>query len=176
MTSSSWRTTCETHSQYPYQNTHFLILVMARRRHLLFNRFVFAYSHIENRNLKVPSTSVNRASTVTTSASGGAVAVAASFAPQPPPPPQQQAPAQEVPTAAAAAAGRRRESRAAGAARLFGYLEASDGSGDEFDSPLEYAPAPTAAAPAHYARDKENAAPSAPALHHAMHHDHCLRY
>lgn len=131
-------------------------------------------SHIENRNLKVPSTSVNRVSTVTTSVSGGAVASAASFAPQPPPP--QPAPAPEAATAGAAAAGRRREARAAGAARLFGYLEASDGSGDEFDSPLEYAPAPSAAAPAHYARDKENAAPSAPTLHHAMHHDHCLRY
>ncbi|XP_026330880.1 protein charlatan isoform X2 [Hyposmocoma kahamanoa] len=145
--------------------------------HLRDAQFVLMSSHIENRNLKVPSTSVNRVSTVTTSASGGAVASAASFPPQPPPPPQQQAPAQEVSTAGAAAtAGRRRESRAAGAARLFGYLEASDGSGDEFDSPLEYAPAPAAAASAHYARDKENAAPSAPPLHHAMHHDHCLRY
>lgn len=114
---------------------------------------------------------------MTTSASGGAVASTASFAPQPPPPPQQQPSAQEATTGGAAAtAARRRESRAAGAARLFGYLEASDGSGDEFDAPLEYAQAPASTAPAHYTRDKENAAPTAPTLHHAMHHDHCLRY
>lgn len=92
---------------------------------------------------------------------------------------------------------RRREARAAGAARLFGYLEASDGSGDEYEAALDgefaagahahqahaaHAHAPHAAhaahahapAPQHYAatRDKENAAP----LHHAVHHDHCLRY
>lgn len=79
---------------------------------------------------------------------------------------------------------RRREVRAAGAARLFGYLEASDGSGDEYEAAAlgaEYAtaapaPVPPTHAP-HYARDKENAAP----LHHAgagaaLHHDHCLRY
>lgn len=75
---------------------------------------------------------------------------------------------------AGAGAGRRREARAAGAARLFGYLEASDGSGDEYEPPAlaaEFAPPAPPPAP-HYARDKENAAP----LHHAMHHDHCLRY
>ena len=66
---------------------------------------------------------------------------------------------------------RRRESRAAGAARLFGYLEASDGSGDEYEPP----PLPAEfGGTQHYTRDKENAAP--PPLHHALHHDHCLRY
>ncbi|XP_052742244.1 zinc finger protein 467 [Bicyclus anynana] len=81
------------------------------------------------------------------------------------------APPAPGPAAAGAPAGRRREARAAGAARLFGYLEASDGSGDEFEA----APLAEPFAP-HYARDKENAAP--PPLHHAhaMHHDHCLRY
>lgn len=86
--------------------------------------------------------------------------------------------------AGAGATVRRREQRAAGAARLFGYLEASDGSGDEYETPLssEFVGAPPPPAQP-YARDKENAAPSA--LHHApaaphaappMHHDHCLRY
>lgn len=76
---------------------------------------------------------------------------------------------------AAGGSGRRREARAAGAARLFGYLEASDGSGDEYEAPAlagEFAAAPAPAPAPHYTRDKENAAP----LHHALHHDHCLRY
>ncbi|XP_049700154.2 protein charlatan isoform X1 [Helicoverpa armigera] len=69
------------------------------------------------------------------------------------------------------AAGRRREARAAGAARLFGYLEASDGSADEYEAPALAEFAAAAPAPAPYARDKENAAP----LPHGL-HDHCLRY
>ncbi|XP_032518480.2 protein charlatan [Danaus plexippus] len=73
----------------------------------------------------------------------------------------------------AAGGGRRRETRAAGAARLFGYLEASDGSGDEYEPPTVLA-GDFPATP-HYTRDKENAAPQP--LHHSMqHHDHCLRY
>ncbi|XP_028168572.1 protein charlatan [Ostrinia furnacalis] len=63
-----------------------------------------------------------------------------------------------------------------GGAGLFGYLEASDGSGDEYEGALggEFAGAagPQHGAAPHYARDKENAAP----LHHAVHHEHCLRY
>ncbi|XP_045774196.1 protein charlatan [Maniola jurtina] len=101
--------------------------------------------HIESRNLKVPS-----------GAARGSVAPAATV----------PAPAAAAPAPQPAGAARRREGRAAGAARLFGYLEASDGSGDEFEAPLGEAFAP------HYARDKENAAPPLP---HAL-HDHCLRY
>ncbi|KAJ8719901.1 hypothetical protein PYW07_011944 [Mythimna separata] len=111
--------------------------------------------HIESRGLKVPA--------------GGARAPApAAFAQAAAP-----APAPE-PGPAAGGAGRRREARAAGAARLFGYLEASDGSGDEYEAPAlaPFAPAAPPAAP-HYARDKENAAPLSHA--HAL-HDHCLRY
>ncbi|CAH1637128.1 unnamed protein product [Spodoptera littoralis] len=111
--------------------------------------------HIESRNLKVPS-GVGRA--------GGAGGAGGAATPDP--------------TAGGAGvvsgAGRRREARAAGAARLFGYLEASDGSGDEYEPPVlapEFAAAPAPPAP-HYTRDKENAAP----LHHGLHHDHCLRY
>ncbi|XP_039757072.1 protein charlatan [Pararge aegeria] len=97
---------------------------------------------IESRGLKVP-----------TGARGPA-------APAPVPAPPAPAPGG---SGAAPAGARRREARAAGAARLFGYLEASDGSGDEFEAPPEqFAP--------HYARDKENAAPP-----HAL-HEHCLRY
>lgn len=114
-----------------------------------------ARSHIESRNLKVPA-GVARAA-------GGAFG-------------QGAAPAPDAGPAGAAAggAGRRREVRAAGAARLFGYLEASDGSGDEYEPPAlaaEFAPSAAPGAP-HYARDKENAAP----LQHGMHHEHCLRY
>ncbi|XP_063385308.1 zinc finger protein 319 isoform X1 [Cydia fagiglandana] len=103
--------------------------------------------HIESRNLKVP-TGVRNFTT----------------------------PTQPTEDATTSAQGRRREQRAAGAARLFGYLEASDNSGDEYEAPIqEQFPTAVAAAvgPAapHYARDKENAAP----MHHA-HHDHCLRY
>ncbi|XP_046968155.1 protein charlatan isoform X1 [Vanessa cardui] len=141
--------------------------------------------HIESRNLKVPS-GVNRGgfASAPQAAPGGAVGATGAV---------QGAGAQVVGAAAASGAGgagavagaggaggaagaaaggvRRRESRAAGAARLFGYLEASDGSGDEYEPPP--LPAEFGAAP-HYARDKENAAP--PPLHHALHHDHCLRY
>ncbi|KPI91031.1 Protein charlatan [Papilio xuthus] len=165
--------------------------------------------HIESRNLKVPTgvgrsagafSSSQAATTTGTAGAAGAAGVAVATgvaggaAPAPPPP-----------ALPAAGAIRRREQRAAGAARLFGYLEASDGSGDEYEPPPlppEYAPQPPHAAPAatpashahhaphaghaghaahaghaghaapHYARDKENAAP----LHHALHHDHCLRY
>ncbi|CAG4933002.1 unnamed protein product [Parnassius apollo] len=164
--------------------------------------------HIESRNLKVPS-GVGR------TGGGGGFSSGAAAAPAVVP-----AGGGQVAAAAAAAASggvtsqpagvRRREQRAAGAARLFGYLEASDGSGDEYEPPPlppEYAaqqqqqhatPAVTHAqhaahaahaahashiphsthaahaahATPHFARDKENAAP----LHHAMHHDHCLRY
>ncbi|XP_045536860.1 protein charlatan [Papilio machaon] len=106
--------------------------------------------HIESRNLKVP-TGVGRSAgafqTSQAAVAGVAGATGAGGAGGPP----------------GAAGG----ARAAGAARLFGYLEASDGSGDEYEPP----PLPPEYAP-HYARDKENAAP----LHHALHHDHCLRY
>lgn len=84
--------------------------------------------------------------------------------------------------------GRRREARAQGAARLFGYLEASDGSGDEYEvSPhLTHATEFTTetggtsaggggaggGGTPQFTRDKENAAPHA----HSLHHDHCLRY
>ncbi|CAB3227998.1 unnamed protein product [Arctia plantaginis] len=118
--------------------------------------------HIESRNLKVP---------VGMRGTGGAGGATAGFA--------ASAAGAEAGAAAGAGAasgsGRRRETRAAGAARLFGYLEASDGSGDEYEAPAlagEFAPAPAPAPAPHYTRDKENAAP----LHHALHHDHCLRY
>lgn len=105
--------------------------------------------HVESRNLKVPinvgrapggaAGGVFPASGVQLSAEAGAGGAAGAGG-------------------GGGAGGRR---RAAGAARLFGYLEASDGSGDEYEAaPLEYG--------AGYARDKENAAP--------LHHDHCLRY
>lgn len=112
-------------------------------------------SHIESRNLKVP---------VSAARAAGGSTFAASAAPAP----EASAGAG---AGAAGGAGRRREARAAGAARLFGYLEASDGSGDEYEAPAlaaEFAPAVPPAQ--HYARDKENAAP----LHHM--HEHCLRY
>ncbi|KAJ8719274.1 hypothetical protein PYW08_011449 [Mythimna loreyi] len=106
--------------------------------------------HIESRGLKVP-------------AGGRAGAACGLAAPAPAPEPGP-----------APGAARRREARAAGAQRLFGYLEASDGSGDEYEAPAlaQFAPAAPPAAP-HYARDKENAAPLSHA--HAL-HDHCLRY
>lgn len=108
--------------------------------------------HIESRSLKVPVGATRGAAP----APEASAAVAAGGA-----------------AAAGAAGARRREARAAGAARLFGYLEASDGSGDEYEpAPLSGEFAPAAPAPPHYTRDKENAAP----LHHALHHDHCLRY
>lgn len=140
------------------------------------NENVF-HSHIESRNLKVPS-GVNRGGFA-----GGAPqpAPGSAVAPGPLPGAGTQAVGGAGASSAgaggagaggaAAGGGRRRESRAAGAARLFGYLEASDGSGDEYEPPP--LPAEFGAAP-HYARDKENAAP--PPLHHALHHDHCLRY
>ncbi|XP_060804285.1 protein charlatan [Amyelois transitella] len=132
--------------------------------------------HIESRNLKVPS-SVGRTTSIafTSSATAGGGATAGVAA---------GAGGASVEGGGAGGAGgagvaaRRREQRAAGAARLFGYLEASDGSGDEYEgAPLgsEFAspaPPPPAAAAQHYTRDKENAAP----LHHSVHHDHCLRY
>ncbi|XP_052750339.1 protein charlatan [Galleria mellonella] len=136
--------------------------------------------HIESRNLKVP-TGVGRTTTVGfasaasqqaggAGASGGAAPGGGAGAGSAPGPGGADA---------AGAASRRREQRAAGAERLFGYLEASDGSGDEYEpaslgSEFTAAPAPAGppSAPTHYARDKENAAP----LHHAVHHDHCLRY
>ncbi|XP_075977312.1 uncharacterized protein LOC142977336 isoform X2 [Anticarsia gemmatalis] len=115
--------------------------------------------HIESRNLKVPvGVRGGAGASFPAGGAGGAGAAGGEAA------------------AGGAGAGRRREGRAAGAARLFGYLEASDGSGDEYEAPAlaaEFAAAaPAPAPPPHYARDKENAAP----LHHAMHHDHCLRY
>ncbi|XP_068629783.1 protein charlatan [Battus philenor] len=106
--------------------------------------------HIESRNIKVP-TSAGRGGAFAGAAAGGTAGPGA--------------PPAAPPAAAPPGTARRREQRAAGAARLFGYLEASDGSGDEYEPP----PLPPEY---HYARDKENAAP----LHHAMHHDHCLRY
>ncbi|XP_022112806.2 protein charlatan [Pieris rapae] len=125
------------------------------------------HHHVENRNLKVPSGVTRGGFPGGSQPSGGGVAGAS---------------AGGVPSAAAgptagsaAGGGRRRETRAAGAARLFGYLEASDGSGDEYEPPpLSDFGAP----PPPYARDKENAAPPPPPpqLHHALHHDHCLRY
>ncbi|XP_047507875.1 protein charlatan [Pieris napi] len=124
------------------------------------------HHHVENRNLKVPSGVARGGFPSGSQPSGGGVAGAT---------------AGGVPSAAAGPAagsapggGRRRETRAAGAARLFGYLEASDGSGDEYEPPpLSDFGAP----PPPYARDKENAAPPPPPqLHHALHHDHCLRY
>ncbi|KAJ2951506.1 hypothetical protein O0L34_g13656 [Tuta absoluta] len=120
--------------------------------------------HIENRNLKVPTTGVTRVVATTAQAP-------ATYVTQPAP---------QTDTVVATSGGapngnppRRRESRAAGAARLFGYLEASDGSGDEYEVPVEFEPAPTQNQTQHFTRDKENAAPT---LHHTMHHDHCLRY
>ncbi|XP_072948990.1 uncharacterized protein chn [Epargyreus clarus] len=113
--------------------------------------------HIESRNLKVP-TGVTRAGGFAAGAAPGGGAAGGAGA-----------------GAGAGGAVRRREGRAAGAARLFGYLEASDGSGDEYEAPAlgaEFAAGGAAAGAPHYARDKENAAP----MHHAMHHDHCLRY
>ncbi|RVE41468.1 hypothetical protein evm_013883 [Chilo suppressalis] len=133
--------------------------------------------HIESRNLKVPTTGVTRvAGNTFTAGPSGDVGVGAAGA--------GVGVGAGVGSVTAGgggagegsgAGGRRREGRAAGAARLFGYLEASDGSGDEYEAALggEFAPpapAPTSA-PQHY-RDKENAAP----MHHAVHHDHCLRY
>ncbi|KAI5643255.1 hypothetical protein NE865_04673 [Phthorimaea operculella] len=124
--------------------------------------------HIENRNLKVPTTGVTRVVTAPAQAPTTYVT--------------QAAPQTDTVVATSGNVGntsnggnpsRRRESRAAGAARLFGYLEASDGSGDEYEVPVEFEPAPTQNQTQHFTRDKENAAPT---LHHTMHHDHCLRY
>ncbi|CAK1542847.1 unnamed protein product [Leptosia nina] len=125
--------------------------------------------HIENRNLKVPS-GVGRGGFANASQQVGSVAAAA-----------PSAGSSAGSAVAGVATARRREGRAAGAARLFGYLEASDGSGDEYEPPpappLQTTtdfPTPGAPPPQHYARDKENAAPQP--LHHALHHEHCLRY
>lgn len=66
--------------------------------------------------------------------------------------------------------------RRAGAARLFGYLEASDGEPEpepEQQQFAQYEPAPGPAPPPTGPAappDKENAIP------HALHHEHCLRY
>ncbi|XP_048483415.1 protein charlatan isoform X2 [Plutella xylostella] len=123
--------------------------------------------HIESRNLKVPGVSRSAGVVVSGSFQGGGVGGGGGGG--------GGALAGEARGARRAGAG-----RPAGAARLFGYLEASDGSGDEYEPPLpEFseapppAPAPAPAAPAqHFPRDKENAAP----LHLPLHHDHCLRY
>lgn len=142
-------------------------------------------SHIESRNLKVPTSTARAA--VSAGGGGGVTAAAASG---------YAAAAAAVAAAegggggqGAAAGGRR---RAAGAARLFGYLEASDGSGDEYESGTlvsEFGASGVGAGAGagasggavigaggagvqHYARDKENAAP----LHHGVHHEQCLRY
>ncbi|XP_038212933.1 protein charlatan [Zerene cesonia] len=136
--------------------------------------------HIESRNLKVP-TSVSRgfpsasqqpAQQGAGAPAGGVAGAGAGGVPVgvAPGPAQGAGGGAGGGTGAAGGAGgaRRREGRAAGAARLFGYLEASDGSGDEYEPP----PLGEFSAP-HYARDKENAAP--PPLHHSL-HDHCLRY
>lgn len=124
--------------------------------------------HIESRGLKVPA--------------GGARApppgaFGQGAAPAPEPGPAGGPGAAGSGGGAGGGASRRREVRAAGAARLFGYLEASDGSGDEYEAPAlsaQFAPAAPPAAP-HYARDKENAVPLSHAHAHSL-HDHCLRY
>ncbi|KAG6459633.1 hypothetical protein O3G_MSEX011503 [Manduca sexta] len=131
--------------------------------------------HIESRNLKVPTGTGRGGGAGGVGFAGSAAALAA------------EAGGVGAGGSGGAGGGRRREQRAGGAARLFGYLEASDGSGDEYEAPPltgEFgaggpgsaggagSAAGAAAGAPHYARDKENAAP----LHHAVHHDHCLRY